>query len=121
MKTIPNRQAGLSLPGFLVIVILTVVVAVTLIRVVPAYIEDASIQNILEAIVHDPDMKDAKISDIRLSFSKRALISDVRVITADDLEIEKDDTGLSLSASYTVKAHLAGNVNLLLEFHPSVP
>ncbi|MGA8147350.1 MAG: DUF4845 domain-containing protein [Gallionellaceae bacterium] len=115
------RQHGLSLPGFLVIVVATVVIVITALRAVPAYIEYASIMKAFESIVHDPDMKDAKISDIRMSFIKRALVSDITAIKADDIEIEKDDSGISLSASYSVKVHLLGNVNLLLEFNPSVP
>ncbi|MGC2457667.1 MAG: DUF4845 domain-containing protein [Gallionellaceae bacterium] len=116
-----TRQHGLSLPGFLVIVVATVVIVITALRAVPAYIEYASILKAFESIVHDPDMKDAKISDIRMSFIKRALVSDITAIKADDIEIEKDDSGISLSASYSVKVHLLGNVNLLLEFNPSVP
>jgi hypothetical protein len=116
-----TRQYGLSLAGFLIIVVATVVVLITAMRVVPAYIEDASIMKAFDAIVHDPDMKDAKISDIRLSFSKRAQISDITAINPDDIDIEKDDSGISLSASYSVKVHLLGNVSLLLEFNPSVP
>lgn len=121
MKIMAARQHGLSLPGFLVIVVATVVIVITALRAVPAYIEYASIMKAFESIVHDPDMKDAKISDIRMSFIKRALVSDITAIKADDIEIEKDDSGISLSASYSVKVHLLGNVNLLLEFNPSVP
>ncbi len=121
MKLMATRQHGLSLPGFLVIVVATVVIVITALRAVPAYIEYASILKAFESIVHDPDMKDAKISDIRMSFIKRALVSDITAIKADDIEIEKDDSGISLSASYSVKVHLLGNVNLLLEFNPSVP
>lgn len=121
MKIMATRQYGLSFAGFLVIVVATVVILITALRVVPAYMEYASIMKAFDSIVHDPDMKGAKISDIRLSFSKRALVSDITAIKADDIEVEKDDSGISLSASYSVKVHLAGNVNLLLEFNPSVP
>ncbi len=121
MKIIAMRQGGLSFAGYLVVVLAMIIIVITVMRTVPAYIEDASIQKAFDAIVHDPELKDAKLSDIRLSFSKRALISDITAITADDIDIEQDNSGLSLSASYSVKVHLVGNVNLLLEFSPSAP
>jgi hypothetical protein len=40
-------------------------------------------------------------------------------ITADDIEISKDAGALTLSASYSVKIPVAGNMSLVLEFNPS--
>jgi len=116
-----TRQGGFSFTGFLFIVVAMLIVVITAFRAVPAYIEDASIQQAFNAIVHDPDLKNAKDNDIRMSFIKRAQVSNISVIKPDDIDIENNSGSLSLSASYSVKVHLVGNVNLLLDFNPSAP
>jgi hypothetical protein len=42
-------------------------------------------------------------------------------VTSNDIEISKDDSRLTMSASYSKKIPLAGNISLLIEFHPSAP
>jgi hypothetical protein len=121
MKISVGSQRGLSFPGFLMAVVLLVFVLIGAMKIIPAYIENASIQNAFNAIVRDPEMRNAKISDIRTSFSKRASVSNITAIKADEVEIAKDESGISLSASYTVKTALVANISLLIEFSPSSP
>ena len=75
--------------------------------------------SILSTLVNDPEMQGAQSKDIRESFSKRAMMNNINVVTANDIEIVKDARGLSLSISYQVKIPLVGNASLLLEFNPS--
>ncbi|MDP1679886.1 MAG: DUF4845 domain-containing protein, partial [Candidatus Nitrotoga sp.] len=88
-------------------------------KVIPAYVQDAEIKSILSTIANDPEMQGTQSKDIRESFSKRVMMNNINVVTANDIEIIKDARGLSLSISYQVKIPLAGNASLLLEFNPS--
>ena len=54
-----------------------------------------------------------------MSYRKRANINYITDITAEDIDISKEGGRLKLSASYSVKIPLAGNITLLLEFNPS--
>lgn len=119
MKTL-NKQGGLTMSGFLTFVILLVAVAIFGMKLIPAYIEYGEIQKSMTAIVHDPEMQTATIKEIKDSFSKRAnIMNDVSSVNPDDLVISKDGGVLSLSASYSKKIPLAGNVSFLIEFNPS--
>ena len=64
-------------------------------------------------------MQSAPLPKIRESFSKRAIINNITVVSANDIQIDKDAGTLTLSVSYPVKIPLAGNVSLLLEFSAS--
>ena len=119
IKTIANRQRGVSLFGLLIWSAILILAAIGGMKIIPAYIQDAEIKSILSTIVNDPEMQGAQSKDIRESFSKRAMMNNINVVTANDIEIVKDARGLSLSVSYPVKIPLTGNASLLLEFNPS--
>lgn len=119
IKAIENRQRGVSLSGLLVWSVILILAAIGGMKIVPAYIQDAEIKSILSTIVNDAEVQGAQSKDIRESFSKRAMMNNINVVTANDIEIVKDARGLSLSISYQVKIPLAGNASLLLEFNPS--
>ncbi|MDO9101096.1 MAG: DUF4845 domain-containing protein [Candidatus Nitrotoga sp.] len=119
IKTIAGRQRGVSLSGLLVWSVLLILAAIGGMKVIPAYVQDAEIRSILSTIANDPEMQGVQSKDIRESFSKRAMMNNINVVAANDIEIVKDTRGLSLSISYQVKIPLVGNASLLLEFNPS--
>lgn len=109
----------MSLEGTLVVIVLLIIVGAGALKVVPSYMQNGTIKNILDTIRKDPEMQNATPRAIRDSFSKRAGMNNISVISADDIIIEKDAGGLLLSVSYSVKIPLAGNASLLLEFNTS--
>jgi hypothetical protein len=122
MKTISKQQLGVTFGGFIMILIILAGVAIFAMKLIPSYMEYGEIQKTLEAIVHDPEMQTASIKEIKDSFSKRAnIMNDVSSVNPDDLVISKDGGVLSLSASYSKKIPLVGNVSLFIEFKPSAP
>jgi hypothetical protein len=115
-----NKQSGLTMGGFLTVAILLIFVAIFSMKLIPAYIEYGTIQKTLTSIVRDPEMQTATVSEIKTTFSKRAnIMNDVSSVNPDDLVISKEGGVLSLSASYSKKIPLAGNVSLFIEFNPS--
>ncbi|MDO8991321.1 MAG: DUF4845 domain-containing protein [Sideroxyarcus sp.] len=119
MTALAGRQRGISFVGFLLIAVGAVLVAVMGMKVVPAYVHSAQIAQILKTIADDPDMQGASIKEIKESYGKRANVNYITDITAEDIEIVKDDGQLTLSTNYTVVIPLVGNATLVLEFNPS--
>lgn len=115
----PLQQRGITFGAFIFGAFLLVVVGIFGLRLIPAYMQDAQIKNVFNAIVHDPDMQKASPHDIRASFDKRASIDNISAIKAEDIEITADHGRLVLSASYYVKIPLGGNVSLYLDFNPT--
>lgn len=119
MKTMLNKQRGVSLEGTLVVIVLLIFVGVAAMKLVPSYMENGTIQKIFDTIVHDPEMQGAPVKAIRDSFAKRAMTNSIKTVTENDIEVSKDSGGLSLSVSYSVKIPLVSNASLLLEFNTS--
>jgi hypothetical protein len=105
--------------GFLTTVVVFVLVAIFGMKLIPSYIQDKTIKSKFEEVARDPEMKNATVHDIRMSYYKRATVSDITAIKMDDVEVAKDANGITLSASYVVKIPLFGNASLMLEFNPS--
>lgn len=115
----PAAQRGLSFSGFLFGAVILILVSITGLKLIPAYMQDAQIKNLFTVIANDPEMQNASLRDIKMSFSKRSSIDDIKAITPDDIEIVKEDGRLVLSASYSVKIPLVANVSLFLDFNPT--
>lgn len=119
MKAGKNTQRGMSMTGIILIIAGFLFVAILAMKLIPAYMHSAQIEHIFKAIVNDPEMQNAAVKDIRASYDKRATMDYITDITSEDIEVSKDGGSLTLSASYSVKIPVAGNVSLVLEFKPS--
>ena len=111
-----NRQKGISLSGLLVWSLILVMVSVLGMKVIPVYIEYASIKKVLVAISSDSSLQAAGLSEIRQSFDKRARIDDIDVVKGGDLQISKENGQTILEISYSVKTPLFANISLFFDF-----
>ncbi len=110
-----TKQRGIGLVAFLSGAIIFIIVVIFGLKMIPAYMQDAKIVNLFNAIKHDPDMSRASLAEMRASFARRATIDTITAITPDQIEMAE---GGILTARYDVKIGIAGNVSLLLEFNP---
>lgn len=118
-KAMPAKQRGLSFSGFIVGAFILVLASITGLKLIPAYMQNAQINNLFATIANDPEMQKASPRDIRMSFSRRASVDNITAISVEDIEIASNGGRLVLSASYAVKVPLMGNISLYLEFNPS--
>ena len=114
--TMRQKQKGISLSSLLVWAVILILVAISGLKIAPAYIEFASIQKNLSAIVKDINSQSADLNQIRVLFSKRAQIDNVKSINAQDIKINKESGRIVLSASYTVRIPLVSNLSLTIDF-----
>lgn len=115
----PVQQRGLSFGGFIFGAFLLVVCAIFGFRLIPAYIQDATIKNTFKEIARDPNLQNATPHDIKESFNRHSGVDAITAINSSDIVISSNGGTPVLSASYTVKIPVAGNISLLLEFNPS--
>lgn len=110
------KQKGISLVSLLMWSIVLVLIAITSLRIVPVYIEYSSIKKNLSAIVKDTNLQNANLNQIRLAFSKRAQIDDIKSVSGQDIKINKENGRVVLSVNYTAKIPLFSNVSLNIDF-----
>ena len=114
--TMRRKQKGISLSGLLVWAVILILLAISGLKIAPAYIEFSSIQKNLSAIVKDINTQSADLNQIRVLFSKRAQIDNIKSINAQDIKINKESGRIVLSASYTVRIPLVSNLSLTIDF-----
>lgn len=114
-----RRQQGVTFIGMILIGILIVLVAIIGLRLVPPYIEYATIRSHLRDLARSPDARGASEGQIAELFNRRAQIDDIRAVSGQDLEISKDGEDVSLSASWSTKVKLLGNVSACIDFSAS--
>jgi hypothetical protein len=115
----PVQQRGMSFGGFIFSAFLLVICAIFGFRLIPAYIQDATINSTFNEISRDPNMQNATTHDILESFDRRSSVDDITAIKSSDIIITSDGGRPVLSASYSVRVPVAGNISLILEFNPS--
>ena len=111
-----NRQRGVTFIGMLFIAALIIMATIIGLKLVPAYIEYATISNIMRDIANSPEGKSGNVQAIHTSFIRHAQIDAIETVKPDDLEIEKDGDHVVIKAAYSVKIKLAGNVSALIDF-----
>jgi hypothetical protein len=111
-----QKQQGISLFSLLVWSVILILIAISGLRIAPAYIEYSTIQKNLTAIVKDANLQNMDLNQIRLSFNKRALIDNIKSVNGKDIKISKENGRIVLSAEYTTKIPLIANLSLHIDF-----
>jgi Domain of unknown function (DUF4845) len=112
--TMPARQRGLTMTGFLFVGAVVLVAALLSFRVIPAYIEYFSVQKALEGALNDS--KDLTKAEIRRLVDRRIGADYIDSINSNDIEVTKSGKVTTVSVAWQNKLHLVGNASLLLEF-----
>lgn len=114
-----KRQRGVTFVGMIFIAGLIILGAIIALKLVPAYIEYATVVQHLREIARSPDARGGSPRDIHVMFSKRAQIDDIRAVTAEDIEVVREGDSVVLTASYQTKVKLFGNLSACIDFEAS--
>ncbi len=113
-----KRQRGVTFVGMIFIAALIILGAIVALKLVPAYIEYATVVQHLREIARSPEARGSP-REIQMLFSKRAQIDNIRVVTADDIEVTREGDSVVLTASYQTKVKLFGNLSACIDFEAS--
>ena len=113
-----GRQRGVTFVGMIFIAALIVLGAIIALKLVPAYIEYATVVQHLREIARSPDARGSP-REIQVLFSKRAQIDNIKAVTADDIEVTREGDSVVLTAAYQTKVKLFGNVSACIDFEAS--
>jgi hypothetical protein len=114
-----KRQKGMTFIGWVVILALVLSYIYIGIKVVPAYVEFFSVKKILATMAREPGFATMTPAEIRKSFVRRLAIDYVSAVSAQDLDIRKEDGENVVSVEYSQKIPLFYNVSVLLDFSAS--
>ncbi len=118
-RTLASRQRGLSMIGFLIVVILLGFMAMLATKLIPAYVEFYTVEKILNTMSQKSDVVSGSNAEIRADFMKRASVGDITTVKPEDLSINRRGAVTVLSADYEFRAALFGNISLVADFSAS--
>ncbi|MGE0557823.1 MAG: DUF4845 domain-containing protein [Burkholderiales bacterium] len=114
-----QAQRGISLTGFMVFAFIAVALLLLGFKIGPAYSEFYTLQKIMKTMASEPALQTASRSEINNAYNNRATIENIKSITYQDLEVEKTDSGIVISATYSVRVPLFYNLSACMDFNPT--
>ena len=110
-----STQRGLSLLGTVVGLGVLGFLGVMAAKLLPSYVEYYNVRKILAAMEQTGDVK-GSVKEIRAAFDRRAVIDDVQSIKAEELEMSKEGGETVVTASWSKKIYMVGNLSACLDF-----
>jgi len=114
-----QSQRGITLTGFMVFAVIGIIVLLLGFKIGPAYVEFYTIQKVFRTMAADSAMQNATRAELNNAFNARAGMDNVKAITYENMEIEKDGSGLVISAAYSVRVPIVKNLSACMEFRPT--
>ncbi len=113
-----KSQRGVTITGFLMFAVVAIAVLLLGFKLAPPYMEFLTIEKTFRALAAEPSMKTATRSEFNNAWNARAGMDNIKAISSDDVQVDKDGSGVVLSAEYSVRVRLFGNLSALMEFKP---
>ena len=115
-----TRARGMTLIGFIMILILVLFAAYLGIKLVPIYLNHFSVVSEMRAIASQPGAANTPPQTLRRDLMRRLDVSYVKHVRPENIGVERGaDTRLVVS--YEVEEHLIGNIDAIIRFHRAEP
>ena len=112
-------QQGLTITGFLVTAVILVIIALLGFQIAPPYMEYYTIQKQIKIVAGEFQGTGIQRRPVEIAFDKRANVENITAIQGKDIEITKDGDKVTLTAEYSVKVPLVGNLSACMDFRAS--
>ena len=117
MKSLPQRQQGLTLLSIAFILALIAFFVLLILKIAPIYIDHSKVVNALAALEKTTDVQTKSEQEIRQSLEKRFNMNYVYDVTQDDIKVSKRGNYLKVQAEYETVVKIFGNLSVLAEFN----
>src|SRR5579864_5275959 len=114
---IRDRQAGLTMIGFLFVALIVVVIALVGFRILPSYIEYFSVKKAVAGALDDA--VDGQPATVRKFFERRVSAEYIDSIDWRNLEVTKQNNQIVGTIAWEKRMPLVYNISLVLDFEVS--
>lgn len=118
-KSMIKRQSGMTMMSWLIVLGILVFFILIGIKMVPTYLENYSIKQVLENMQNDRKVRSMSPGEMRTSFLKRLKINSVYDFNRDWIKFKKEKFGTKIEVDYEVRKPVAGNVFVVMVFSES--
>ena len=118
-----KKQQGITLIGFVFILIIVAFFAYAAMKLVPAYTEYMGVVKAMNAVASEPDLATKSPEEIQreLSFKGSFQYVDDKTFSAENLHIKNGPGGGTMEIKYDKDIPFVYNIDFLLHFEKTVP
>lgn len=115
-----RKQNGLTLIGFIIVLVVALFFAYSAMRVIPMYLEYHALINAMDKLVEDPTAKGMSPAKIKQSIKMSLWASYAsNNIKEKNIHISKKDGGVLIRVKYEVRQEFIANIDLIGSFDRS--
>jgi hypothetical protein len=116
-----RKNRGLTLIGFLIVLVVVLFFAYAGMRVVPMYLEYHALVNAMNKLRDDPAAKKMPAHKIKESIERSLWVSYAsNNIKREHIRISKKTNGVNVRVAYEVREDFLGNIDLVASFDRTV-
>lgn len=115
-----NRQNGMTGIGWLTVLFLIGFFAMLTFKLVPTYLENYSVKNVLESLESEPLITQKSKKEILMMLTSRLITNGVRDIKNDMITITKKPGLLNVKIDYSIRKPMVGNIDVIMTFDEEV-
>ncbi|MCP5312054.1 MAG: DUF4845 domain-containing protein [Chromatiaceae bacterium] len=115
-----KNQRGMTMLSWLVVLGVAVFFILVGIKMVPTYLENYSLRQVLANMEQDRAVRNMSPGEMKKSFIKRLKINSVYEFDRNAIKINKEKFGTRFAVDYEVRKPVAGNVFIVMAFSESV-
>jgi hypothetical protein len=113
---IRQRQAGMSIPGMLVIAIMVGFFVMCGIRMTPIYLEYLTVKRIMEDVSSDFKPEEDTIADIRRKISNMLNTNQVYLLQPKEVEVFRKEGKIIIDSNYEARFPVMGIIDGVMRF-----
>ncbi|XOV90031.1 MAG: DUF4845 domain-containing protein [Pseudomonadota bacterium] len=116
-----NRQKGLGVAGWLVLILLFGGAMTIGMKLFPVYMDHSTMANVLDGLAVQPGLGSKRNSAIEETIQQRFKVNNIRDFNLKkNMKLERDNDGVRVILDYEVRVPLIANVDLVASFDKEV-
>lgn len=115
-----GAQRGITLAGFLIVLVIVGFFAYMAMRLVPPYIEYGNVKSAMNAVAAEANAASQPPAEIRTRLSRRFDTSYVESLKPEQVRIQRAGNRAQLTAKYEVRKPFINNIEFAITFEHTV-
>lgn len=115
-----SKQRGMTAISLFIVIAMAIMVIIFLIRLVPIYIDSASVESAVQSMASDAKMKTAGTKQIKKSLLTKFNLNSVYSVTGDDIYVSKVGGKTLIEVDYEIRENVVGNLDFVASFKSEV-
>ena len=116
----PVRQRGMTFIGLMFIMLMVGIIGYAGIRLAPLYLNYMKVARTMDAAATEYKTDSGDLGAVNKSIERHWEIEDITGVDYKDIEVKKEDGGLTLHLAYDDSAPYIANVSLAVHFDKTV-